>query len=361
MSMTMNFLLASGSWGSWFHTLDAVAFSLGPIVVRWYGLSYLAGFVAGYFLMVRLAKAGLTALPAHRVADALLLLVMGVLVGGRLGYALVYDRALLTSFSSSFPFWELLAINKGGMASHGGILGVALAAWLIARGFKREDGTREGQSSFLATTDVMCLCGAIGIFFGRMANFINGELLGAVVSPPGQPGPWWAVKYPQELLSGHAPKLSPTQQQALDALVTSASKPGENYDQALTHVVTHASTYKTQLEPLISARHASQLYQAAGEGLFVFALVWLIARRPRLAGVVSAWWLIAYGVMRIVTEFYRLPDTQFAVQRPWGLSRGQWLSVGMLVLGVAVLGYVMRRGGVKHLGWGGQRRVTSDE
>lgn len=360
MSMTMNFLLAAGSGGplgSWFHTLDAVALQLGPVAIRWYGLSYLAGFVAGYFLMVRLAKAGLTALPAHRVADALLLLVLGVLVGGRLGYALVYDRALLTSFSPSFPFWELLAINKGGMASHGGILGVAIAAWLISRGFKREDGTREGQSSFLATTDVMALCGAIGIFFGRMANFVNGELLGAIVSPPGQPGPWWAVKYPQELLSGHAPKLSPAQQQALDVLVNSASKPGENYDQALTHVVTHASTYKAQLEPLISARHASQLYQAAGEGLFVCALVWIIARRPRVAGVISAWWLIAYGIMRVVTEFYRLPDTQFAVQRPYGLSRGQWLSVAMIALGAVVLAYAIKRGGVKHLGWGTRKQA----
>jgi len=342
---------------AYFNALDPIAVQLGPLAIRWYGLAYVLGFTGGYFLLVRLAKRGLIDLPHHRVADALLLLVLGVLLGGRLGYALVYDRGLLTGVSSSFPFWSLLAIHKGGMASHGGIAGVGVACWFISRGFRRSDNPalREGQTSFLHVTDIVSLCGPIGIFFGRLANFINGELLGQIVAGPGKPAPWWSVRYPQELGTAQAPALDPQQQGALTALVDKVASPMDGYNAGLARLVASAGRYRAELEPLVSARHASQLYQAVGEGLLVGVVVWLIAAKRRSPGVVTAWWLITYAVARVVTEIWRLPDAQFAQGRPMGLSRGQWLSVAMAVVGAGILLWVRRHAGVKRLGWAERR------
>jgi phosphatidylglycerol:prolipoprotein diacylglycerol transferase len=360
---TLTFTLAA-----WFHTLDPIALQLGPVAIRWYGLSYVLGFIVAYIILVWLARRSLIAIPAHRVADAMLLLILGVIVGGRVGYALVYDRALLTGFSAAFPFWDLLALHKGGMASHGGMAGVALACYLIARGWKTDDPTaphqREGRSSLLAVGDAMALCIPFGMLFGRLANFINGELLGAIVAAPGQPAPSWAVRYPQELLDGrHAPALDAAQSAQLENLIRTNASPGESKLQTLAYIVDHADKFRPQLEPLISARHPSQLYQALAEGVFVAVIVWFIARKPRLVGVVSAWWLMLYGVGRVITEIWRLPDAQFADPRPLGLARGQWLSVAMIIIGAIVLAWVIRRGKqlagagsggatpLRHLGW----------
>ncbi|MBX3380046.1 MAG: prolipoprotein diacylglyceryl transferase [Phycisphaeraceae bacterium] len=336
---------------SWLHDLSpfAIKFSDG-FGLRWYGLSYAAGFVVAYLLMRSLAVRGLILIPKDRIADAMTWLILGVVVGGRLGYALFYDPELFTTFSSSFPWWGMLALNKGGMASHGGIVGVIIASWWISRGFRDEDGHVVGKCSMLHVLDVMAVAAPPGLFFGRIANFVNGELLGKIAAMPGEKGPWWAVRFPQEILSppmsqgGHRPALNAAQQHALDELLLRHALPTDGFERAFQRVLDQLQRggeagrrLESELSPLISARHPSQLYQAFAEGIVLWVALMLIWRRPRVSGVVASWFLIVYGVLRVATEFWRLPDAQLAVQRIAGLSRGQWLSVLMVVAGALLL------------------------
>ncbi len=362
---------------SWLHDLSpfAVKFTEG-FGLRWYGLSYAAGFVVAYLMMRWLAGRDLIRIPKDRVADAMTWLILGVVVGGRLGYALFYEPSLFVAFSKEFPFWGMLALNRGGMASHGGMIGVIIACWWISRGFKDESGRVVGKSSMLHIMDVMAIAAPPGLFFGRIANFVNGELLGKIATMPGEDGPWWAVKFPQEVLSkpmsegGHAPALSESQRSALAGLVRRASLQGDSFEQGFQRVLDglqrgSAETSKRmagELSPLISSRHPSQLYQALAEGVFLWVVLFLIWRRPRTPGVIASWFLIVYGVMRVMTEFWRLPDAQLAVQRIFGLSRGQWLSVLMVVAGAALLAWSLnaarrRAGGPEMLGGWGARRA----
>lgn len=348
----------------YFHDLSPILIPIsGDFAVRWYGISYVAGFVIAYFVLLTLAKRGRIQIPPRYVADAMMMIVLGTLIGGRLGYALVYDQKLLYTFTGSFPWWNLLAINKGGMASHGGMVGIMLGCWRVSRGWKTETGEVVGRTTMLHVMDVMGLVAGFGLLLGRFANFINGELLGKIVSPPGTPGPWWSVQFPQELLgwkapgvrekATHAPDLSIEQQIQLHDLVRSVQKPGEAWDAALGRIIAHAGDYKQQLIPLLSSRHASQLYQAAAEGLVLGLIVWAIWWKPRKPGVVAAWWFMIYGVLRILTETIRLPDAQFGdAGRIIGLSRGQWLSVAMVVFGAGLLVYALRRAGPAIGGWG---------
>ncbi len=347
---------------AWLHTLSPflVRFS-DSLGLRWYGMAYLAGFLVGFLLLRALSRRGLTPIPLDRVDHAIMWLIGGVLVGGRLGYVLIYDRALLWTMTDSFPWWNLLAINKGGMASHGGMIGAAVAAWRISRGWTEPDGARVGACPPLHVMDLTCMLAPCGLFFGRIANFVNGELLGKVVSPPGTEGPWWSVQFPQELrgwdspgvrdVHSHAPDLSAQQQSQLSELVHSVALPGDSFADALERIIQHAARYAGQLKPLLSSRHPSQIYQAVAEGLVVGAIVWAAAARPRKPGVVGAVFLISYGALRIVTEFVRLPDAQFDVGRPLGLSRGQWLSAAMVAAGACVLAWASRRNVPRLGGW----------
>jgi phosphatidylglycerol---prolipoprotein diacylglyceryl transferase len=357
-------------------TLAAWLHDLSPFLVRftqdlglrWYGLSYAVGFLVGWLMLRWFSRRGVTPLSEQRVSDAMLILIAGVVVGGRLGYILVYDRAILTSFSDSFPFWGVFQLNKGGMASHGGMLGVLIATWFIARGPRDKKAT--GPAEFpqrvpwLHVWDLTAIACAPGLFFGRIANFINGELLGKIIARPGEPGPWWAVKFPQERYDwwmreglanvdrGHAPALSAEQFTRLDRLLQGFTLPRDPdpsaaYDRMLALLQSSPSsktaTLREQLGPLLASRHPSQLYQAAAEGLLLGAILLLIWLTPRRPGIIAAWFLIVYGVFRVLTEFYRLPDSHLAVARPFGLSLGQWLSVLMVVLGSVLLASVLRR------------------
>lgn len=336
---------------AWLHSLDPVVLPIaGSFAVRWYGLAYIAGFVLGWALLRWMSGRGLLALTKIQVTDLMLALILGVLVGGRLGYIVVYEPALLTEFSPSAPWWGVLAINKGGMASHGGIAGVIVATWWFARRVK---------APWLHVLDATALAAPIGLFFGRMANFVNGELLGKIVAAPGESGPWWSVRYPQELLTRHAPTLTGAQEDRLFTLLASYHMPGEeDFGPAIQRMI-HAlqrggsgvADLVRDLPLVISARHPSQIYQAVAEGLIVFAALGFVWARPRKPGVVGCWFLIVYGVGRIVTEFWRLPDDQFAVQRIAGLSRGQWLSVAMVVAGLLVLPVVSKRNVERMGGW----------
>lgn len=349
-------------WPAWLHDLDPVIWRIsGDFALRWYGLSYAVGFLLAWLVLRQLASRGALCIPRDRVADAVLIVAFGVVVGGRLGYILFYQPSLLVNFSGSFPFWGVLAINKGGMASHGGMLGVIAASWFVARGFKDAGGERLGAVPTLHIVDAMALVAPLGVFLGRCANFVNGELLGRVASRFGEPAPWWAVKYPQEIAE-RWDELPIEQREQLFA--QAGMPPGllesedavELYMDKIYPVIIEGvregdKAMIEAIEPLINARHPSQIYQAIGEGLIVLAVLWVIARKPRTPGLLSAWFLITYGVFRVLTEFYRLPDANLATQRIAGLSRGQWLSVVMIVAGSALLALVIRRGACKMGGW----------
>lgn len=357
---------------AWLHDLSPFLLRFTDTFgIRWYALSYIIGAVIGGLMMHRMAKRGLIRIPPDRVLDAILLLAFGMILGGRLGYVLLYQPSLLWTFEPNVPFWGLLMINRGGMASHGGIIGVAIAGWRISRGFKDEQGVVHGACPPLHVMDAIALAGPVGLGLGRLANFINGELLGKVVAGPGEDAPWWAVRFPQEHLTAHVTTLTDDQQIELSRIVLEHRLPNDpekewfeiGYARVLDTLQTGSARASAEiaerLEPLVSARHPSQLYQAFAEGLVTLVIAWFVFRKPRLPGVVGAWFLITYGVGRVVTEFYRLPDDHFAgtgffdmtSARPMGLSRGQWLSVVMVLAGAGLLVFVCRRGGEKLGGW----------
>jgi len=365
----------AGDLGGWLHDLSPFVFRLpngfGP---RWYGLSYLAGFAIAWFALKRLARRGLIAIPEHRVADAMMLVVLGVVLGGRLGYCVFYRPGLLIDFSSEtifgieLPVWGALKIWDGGMASHGGMLGVIAAGWRISRGFKAETETgevvTEGRCPPLHVMDALALVAPFGLFLGRIANFINGELLGRVVAGPGERVTglmrWIAVRYPQEHLDpGMAPELSPEQRLGMLRLLndyTAPDAPADARYQRLLELLHSGdpaarADIARRLEPLVSARLPSQLVQALAEGVIVGAVLWFVARLPRRPGVVTAWFLICYGVLRVGTELVRLPDSHLSVSRPFGLTRGQWLSTAMVVAGAILLWKAGRSAEPRFFGW----------
>jgi phosphatidylglycerol:prolipoprotein diacylglycerol transferase len=234
------------------------------------------------------------------------------------------------------------------------MIGVLTACWWISRGVKNEKGERVGALPMLHIMDLTALACTPGLFFGRLANFINGELLGDIVAAPGQPAPWWAVKFPQEHFSGHAPVLSPQQQVDLVRLLESyypGTEPDSAYDRLL-HLIQsptpEAAVAAAKLAPFIAARHPSQIYQAAAEGLVLGTTLLLLWATPRRPGFIVAMFLIMYGVLRILTELYRLPDADLG--RVMGLSRGQWLSVLMIGMGLIPMYLSTRRKDV-YGGW----------
>jgi phosphatidylglycerol:prolipoprotein diacylglycerol transferase len=237
---------------------------------------YLIGF-ALFLVLGRLrAREGWRDMSPQDVDDLLFYGMIGVIVGGRLGHVVFYGPL---SYYLGHPL-EIFAVWKGGMASHGGILGVIVAMWWFAK--------RRGKS-FLRVTDFVVPLVPLGLGAGRIGNFINGELWGRVADPS---LPW--------------PMIFP---QAGDRL----------------------------------PRHPSQLYQFALEGLALFAILWLYSRKPRPAGTVGSLFLIGYGVLRIVGEIYREPEALYGAM-PLGLSAGQWLSVPMIVIGLVCFVTLQRRG-----------------
>lgn len=179
--------------------------------------------------------------------------------------------------------------------------------------------------------------------------------------------PWWAVKFPQEIFSGHDPVLSPQQSQKLWAVIDQFRIGNEAdkvaYERAVRTLQgggAKAAAVAKELEPLLSSRYPSQLMQAATDGLVLGLVLWLIWWKPRKPGVIGAWFMIVYGVMRISTEFVRLPDSQLQwLKDKTGLSMGQWLSVAMVVGGAVGLVFMCRRDVPKMGGWGkASRRPT---
>lgn len=338
--------------------------------IRWYGLAYLAGFVLGLYFIRIMARRNTTPLDEPKIMDFITFVAIGVLAGGRIGYALFYSPDLLTEFDGSFPFWGVLKVHQGGMASHGGILGVMLAVYIFSLRHK---------ISFWHLQDLTVFGGALGFFFGRIANFINGELYGREI----QSHVPWAVQFPQEIylwtqervsrLADLAPaveKLGEVKtsfgesiqltadtwrgwvmnfrtdmgsRRSVDLVIERLIEATQNGNQAVTEA----------LGQVLTARHPSQLYQSVLEGLLVFLILAWIWRRPRKPGVISAWFGILYCAARIVGEQFRLPDAHIGYQA-LGLTRGQWLSIAMLIVGIILLIWASRR--QKHPPMGGWQR-----
>ena len=252
--------------------INPVALQLGPLAIHWYGLTYLAAFGLFFFLAsLRLRHepyatiTGPGAWSRRDIEDILFLGVMGVVIGGRLGYCLFYKPG----YYLTHPL-EILAVWQGGMSFHGGMLGVLASQLWFARSRRRP---------WLQVMDFIAPCVPTRLAAGRVGNFINGELWGRF-SAPDLP---WGMVFP------HSGSMLP--------------------------------------------RHPSQVYQFLLEGLLLFALLWLYARKPRKTGQVSGAFLVGYGVFRFIAEFFREPDDFLGILA-LGMSMGQWLCVPMIAAGV---------------------------
>ena len=261
--------------------INPVALQVGPLAVHWYGLTYLAAFALFYFLGTRrlhhppyASLAGAAAWTRKDVEDILFFGVLGVVLGGRIGYCLFYKPG----YYLAHPL-EIFALWQGGMSFHGGLIGVLVAMlwWAHAR-----------RRPWLQVMDFVAPCVPTGLAAGRVGNFINGELWGRFASPDLP----WAMVFPQ---SGS-----------------------------------------------MLPRHPSQVYQFLLEGLLLFVLLWLYARRPRRLGEVSAAFLVGYGVLRFVAEYFREPD-RFLGLLSLGMSMGQWLCVPMVLAGMAMWLWAQRQ------------------
>lgn len=245
---------------------DPVAISIGSLEFRWYGIMYMLAFVAGWLLArYRVTRPG-SGWTKEGMDDLLTWVMLGVILGGRLGYVLFYDLpAYLNDPTEIFRIWN------GGMSFHGGLLGVLVAFWWYAR--------RNGRT-FLEVSDFVAPLIPPGLFFGRLGNFINGELWGHVSNVP------WAMVFP------------------------------------------HAGPYP---------RHPSQLYEAALEGLALFALVWIFSQRRRPAGAVSGLFALGYGIFRFSVEFVRMPDANLGYLAFGWLTMGQLLCLPLMAAGIWLL------------------------
>jgi phosphatidylglycerol:prolipoprotein diacylglycerol transferase len=257
-----------------FPDIDPIAFEIGPLAVRWYALAYIVGLIVGWKYAVWLNRRPAGLAPKTVLDDFLVLAVIGIVLGGRIGYILFYQPGFyLENPLAVFELW------RGGMSFHGGLIGIILAMLLFAR---------RRNVPFLALTDLVSAAGPIGLFLGRIANFINGELFGRPSEAP------WAMIFPS---GGPTP------------------------------------------------RHPSQLYEAAMEGVVLFLILFVLAtvfQARRWPGVISGTFLAGYGLARIIAEFFREPDPQLGFL--WGgATMGQLLSLPMVALGIGVVVYARRR------------------
>jgi phosphatidylglycerol:prolipoprotein diacylglycerol transferase len=291
------------------HDLSPFLMKIGGFGLRWYGLAYLAGFVIGTLLYRRLAQRGYSDLRPDQVSDFITMAALfGVLLGGRLGYMLFYDP--VGFFHDPLLFFR---VWEGGMASHGGILGLAIYTLWYAR--------KHGLC-WRNLSDNIVVVAPVGIFLGRCANFINGELYGRAANVS------WAMQFPKEILlwsSGRQEEL----------LVRAAAiDPSLGSPDLLISGVASSPALRGLLAARLTPRYPSQIVEAFLEGAFLFALLWILRTRIRLPdGVLTGVFLITYALVRIAGECFREPDAPLTA----GMTRGQFLSLFMIVSGAGFL------------------------
>lgn len=258
-----------------FPAIDPVAISIGPFAIRWYALAYICGLVLGWWALIRMERRTNGPLNVRMIDDFFVWATLGVVLGGRLGYVLFYKPG----YYLSNPL-EILKVWEGGMAFHGGLLGVVAAVLLFSR--------RHSLHPFVLGDRVVTVV-PIGLFFGRIANFINGELYGRPA--PDVP---WAMVFPH---GGPVP------------------------------------------------RHPSQLYEAALEGVVLFAIMLALWSRPAVRnrpGTLTGVFLVGYGLARFVVEFFREPDAHLGFLYA-GATMGQLLSLPMILIGLVIIAWAARR------------------
>lgn len=246
--------------------IDPVMLRIGPVKIRWYGMAYLTAFVLAYFLLGRMVKKNVLRISQDALSDLVGWLALGVVAGGRTGWWIFYHRA---DPAQPDPWWEPVAIWHGGMSFHGGLTGVLIVLWIWCR---------SRRAPALNVADCLALVTPIGLFLGRIANFINGELVGRESNVP------WAMIFP-----GYA-----------------------------------------------TPRHPSQLYEAILEGPFLMGVVWAAKSwKNRRDGQIAATFVVAYAIFRFLVEFTREPDKQIGfIAFDW-LTMGQLLSLAIGVAGAA--------------------------
>lgn len=238
---------------------------IGPFHLRWYGMMYILGFISAYLLVQRQQRAREIGLTGARVQDLILYLAVGLVAGARLGYILFYQYADLAAYLKH-PI-EIIAVWHGGMSFHGGLLGAVAAGWLFSR---------RSDMPFAVIADSVIVTAPVGLFFGRIGNFVNAELYGRVTNVP------WGMVFPD---AGPLP------------------------------------------------RHPSQLYEALGEGLLLFIIMWSLRKRRFADGMMVAFFLSFYGFIRFWLEFFRQPDPQIGfILGP--LTMGQILCTLMMAAGL---------------------------
>lgn len=253
--------------------IDPVAFSIGSLQIRWYGLMYFIGFAVAWILASY--RASRTPGWTRRDVDNIITYaIIGLLLGARLGYVVFYNLG----YFLEHPV-EILQVWHGGMSFHGGLIGAIIAMWIFAK--------RHGKS-FFELTDLICPCAVPGLFFGRLGNFINGELWGRVTDSP------LGMVFPN-------PEAGPL------------------------------------------PRHPSQLYQACLEGLLLFLILWVFSAKKRPPMAVSGLFLLLYGLFRFIVEFFRQPDAQVGFVAFDFLSMGQLLCLPMIIIGAIMLVWAYRR------------------
>lgn len=257
-----------------YQAIDPVAFSLGPVTVRWYGIAYLVGFALTFLVMARTARRWRIRIDEDALSVIMLCVVLGVILGGRLGYVLFYGDGYYLEHPA-----EILAFSKGGMSFHGGLIGALLAGLVAAK---------VTHIPYLTLADIGCIGAPLGLFFGRCANFVNGELWGAPTDAA------WGVVF------GGSAGMMP--------------------------------------------RHPSQLYEALLEGILLFCVLYALSRkvpaRPR--GTFLGTFLALYGIFRFLIEFVREPDAHLGYL--WGgwLTMGQVLSLPLVIAGICLLVFALR-------------------
>ena len=255
---------------------DPVAFKIFGWPVHWYGITYLVGFLVGWWLARYLARRN----PAWKITpaqvdDLLFYVGMGVILGGRIGYLLFYDMGgILQEPTVGKMLLRIISINKGGMSFHGGLIGVLTAVWLFNRKYKL---------GYFVIMDLMAMITPVGLGAGRIGNFINGELWGKPSDVP------WAMIFPNS---------------------------GSDVP-----------------------RHPSPLYEMLLEGVLLFIILWWFARKPRPTMAISGLFALCYGLFRIFVEFFRLPDAQLGYLAFGWVTMGMLLSAPLCVVGILLLWY----------------------
>ncbi len=301
--------------GYYLHDLSPFLVRFGDkFGLRWYGLAYVAGFVVGFLLLRSFVRRGYCELRESQVGDFITLgALLGVMLGGRLGYMLFYD--LDHFLANPLIFFNFLG---GGMASHGGILGLVVFTFVYAR---KKGVTWRGIG------DNLCTVAPLGLCFGRLANFINGELYGRKSEVP------WAVQFPEEIREfGEADRDNLRADLAPFEL---PYHPEVNEDDVVIEAARGNDGIQDVLREYLNARHPSQLYQALMEGLALFVILYLVrVRFPQLRhGILTGLFFIGYAVFRILGEQFREPADGFVGP----FTRGQFLSLFMIAVGAAFL------------------------